>query len=280
MRTGQPIHSMFSHVTGFDLNQGLTLEADLDPKDQPYLYDHALRGIPVLPGVMGIEGFSVAAKHIGSVLASGKDGFEVDRLEDIHFLAAFKFYRKEPRRVTWVARAVRDSQGLVVTVTLESSRTLKTGTDEHMHHFSGKVFLKSPEKESHEANAKAPEWNGRYTVKAEDIYRLYFHGPAFQALVELCFQTAGIWEIGKTGTMALPRAIESLTIYRQSINGANIYAVVIPSASANGELHFDARVVDSYGRLYLDLKDYRTSPMPDAVEPSLLAPLQELMKDS
>ncbi len=314
LRTGQPIHSMLSSITGFDLNKGLTLEAELDPKTQPFLFDHTLNGTPVLPGVMGIEGFSVAAKHIGSVLASGKDGLEVSRLEDIRFLTAFKFYHNEPRRVTWVARAIRESQGLVVTVTLKSSRTLKTGSDEHIQHFSGRVILKRHETETQEAIAKVPEWNGNYTVKAEDIYRLYFHGPAFQVLegvqrsgakligkmnrnlpsilstehamlssptlVELCFQTAGIWEIGKTGTMALPSSIESLTLYRQSVNGACIYAEVKPTRSENGELHFDARVVDSKGRLYLELKDYRTSPMPDAVEPSLLAPLQELMKNS
>ncbi len=314
LRTGYPIHSMLSHVNGFDLNKGLTLEAELDPKTQPFLYDHTLNGTPVLPGVMGIEGFSVAAKHIGSVLASGKGGLEVNRLEDIRFLTAFKFYHNEPRRVTWVARAVRESQGLVVTVTLESSRTLKTGSDEYILHFSGKVILKRHETEVQEANAKVPEWNGNYTVKAEDIYRLYFHGPAFQVLegvqrsgtgligkmnrnlpsilstehtllstptlVELCFQTAGIWEIGKTGTMALPSSIECLTLHRQSVTGANIYAEVEPKTSRNGELHFDARVVDSKGRLYLELKDYRTTPMPDAVEPILLVPLQELMRDS
>jgi hypothetical protein len=99
-------------------------------------------------------------------------------------------------------------------------------------------------------------------------------------LVELCFQTAGIWEIGKTGVMALPRSIESLTLYRQNVNGATIYAEVKPFHSGNGELHFDARVVDSKGRLYLELKEYRTTPLPTKVEPNLLAPLQELMKDS
>ena len=225
-----------------------------------------LGGIPVLPGVMGIEGFSVAAKHIGSVLASGKDCFEIEKLEDIRFMTAFKFYHNDARRVTWIARAVRESSGLVVYVTLESSRALKTGGDEHSLHFSGKVYLKPVETEIREANSKAPNWNGHYTVKAEEIYRLYFHGPAFQVLegvqrsgdtvlgklnkelpaitslghsllstptlVELCFQTAGIWEIGKTGTMALPRSIHSLTLYRQSINGAAIYAEVRPVMSA------------------------------------------------
>jgi NAD(P)-dependent dehydrogenase (short-subunit alcohol dehydrogenase family) len=314
LRAGQPIHTMLSHITGFNLNKGLVLEADLDPKTQPFLYDHALRGIPVLPGVMGIEGFSVAAKHIGSVLASGKEGFEIEKLEDIRFMTAFKFYHNDARRVTWIARAVRESSGLVVYVTLESSRALKTGGDEHSLHFSGKVYLKPVETEIREANSKAPNWNGHYTVKAEEIYKLYFHGPAFQVLegvqrsgdtvlgklnkelpaitslghsllstptlVELCFQTAGIWEIGKTGTMALPRSIQSLTLYRQSINGAAIYAEVRPVMSASGELSFDARVVDSNGRLYLELKEYRTSPMSDKVEPALRAPLLELMKDS
>jgi len=98
--------------------------------------------------------------------------------------------------------------------------------------------------------------------------------------VELCFQTAGIWEIGKTGVMALPRSIQSLTLYRQNVNGAAIYAEVKPYRSGNGELHFDARVIDSKGRLYLELKEYTTTPLPVSVQPDLLAPLKELMKDS
>jgi hypothetical protein len=202
----------------------------------------------------------------------------------------------------------------VVYVTLESSRAIKTGRDQHMMHFSGKVYLKLHEPEAQEVSTDSPQWNGNYTVGAEDIYRLYFHGPAFQVLegvqrsgngvlgklnkklpaftseahallstptlVELCFQTAGIWEIGKTGVMALPRSIESLTLYRQNVNGAAIYAEVTPFLSRNGELHFDARVVDSKGRLYLELKEYRTTPLPVTVESNLLAPLKELMKDS
>ncbi|HTX89629.1 MAG TPA: SDR family oxidoreductase [Anaerolineales bacterium] len=314
LRAGKPIHTMLSHVADFDLNNGLNLEAELDPKEQPFLYDHSLNGIPVLPGVMGIEGFSIAAKHISSVLASGKAGFEVSKLEDIHFLAAFKFYRNEPRRVTWIVRAVREQAGLVVYVTLESTRALKTRADEHMRHFSGKVLLVPQQAEVKETLSKAPKWNGSYTVKSDDIYKLYFHGPAFQVLegvqrspdgllgklnkklpsitsqehelvstptlVELCFQTAGIWEIGKTGTLALPRSIESLTLYRQNVNGVAIYAEVKPVQTESGGLHFDARVVDAKGRLYLELKEYRTVPLGSSMEKDLLTPLQELVKDA
>jgi len=202
----------------------------------------------------------------------------------------------------------------VVNVSLESSRLMKSGIEKRMKHFSGKVHLKQPEPEAEKVSPNIPKWNASYTVRAEDIYHLYFHGPAFQVLegvqrsgesvlgklnkelpaftdgehdllstptlVELCFQTAGIWEIGKTGIMALPRSIESLTLYRQNVNGAAIYAEVKPVRSGNGELHFDARVVDSKGRLYLELKEYRTTPLPVTVESNLLAPLKELMKDS
>jgi NAD(P)-dependent dehydrogenase (short-subunit alcohol dehydrogenase family)/3-hydroxymyristoyl/3-hydroxydecanoyl-(acyl carrier protein) dehydratase len=311
LREGAPIHTMLSHITAYDLNQGLVLQADLDPQSQPFLRDHALNGVPVLPGVMGIEGFAAAAKHIASMLASNKGVFEVRRLEEIEFLAAFKFYRNEPRRVTWIARAVREDSGLVVYVTLESSRANKIRTIEHMKHFTGKVYLELKSAEQI-VTAQAPQWNGNYTVKAADIYRLYFHGPAFQVLegvqrsgqmvlgklhmdlpaitrdeqplvstptlVELCFQTAGIWEIGKTGTMALPRSIQSLRLYRQYENGHPIFAEVMPTETEDGRMQFDARVVDERGRVYLELKNYRTIPLPTSPKEELLQPMIEMVK--
>ena len=53
-----------------------------------------------------------------------------------------------------------------------------------------------------------PKWNGNYTVKAEDIYHLYFHGPAFQVLEGV--QRSGDILIGKLNKK-LP-AITSQTI--------------------------------------------------------------------
>jgi hypothetical protein len=274
-----------------------------------------MNGTPILPGVMGIEGFSIAARHIGSVLAGGRNkGLDVRRLEDIHFLSPFKFHKNKARRITWTARAVRENSGLVVYVTLESTRTQLGHTDERILHFTGKVFLEPKESPMREVKIEPPDWNGRYTVKADEIYRLYFHGPAFQVLeavqrsgdtllgklqkslpsitnqehdmlstptlVELCFQTAGIWEMGKTGTMALPRSIESLTLHRQHVNGHAVYAEVTPGQTENGELHFDARVVDARGHLYLELKNYRTIAIPDSVESALLTPFEELVRNA
>ena len=313
LRAGNPIHSMFSHLTSLDLHQGITLEATLDPQAQPFLKDHALNGTPVLPGVMGIEGFSVAAKHIASVLASSKAGFDVTRLEDIRFLTPFKFYRNEPRSITWRAQAVREESGLVVYVSLESDLTLVSQKVEHLLHFTGRVYLQPIEQQQQVILLQPPHWNGAQTVQAEDIYRLYFHGPAFQVLegvqrsgdlllgklnasrptllagtrgepsmpvlVELCFQTAGLWEAGKTGVMALPRSIESLKIYPHQVNGVPIFAEVSPIMQ-DGKLTFDARVVDAKGHLYLEMKNYRTSPLPYKADQQLITPLKVLVEES
>jgi len=311
---GGSIHVMLSRAVGLDLNQGILLEAELDPQDEPFLKDHALNGIPLLPGVMGIEGFSVAAKHVSSVLGSKKSGFEVDGLEDIHFLTPFKFYRGEARRITWKAQVVREAAGLVAHVCLESTLALSTRKKEVVQHFAGKVRLKPVEDTDPEVLVKPPEWNGAYTVSAEEIYRLYFHGPAFQVLegvqlggegdvvlgrlarnlppitgtkqamvtlpvlLELCLQTAGVWEVGSTGILALPQSIGNLNLYRLKPNDLAIYAEVRPGQDEDGNRHFDARVVDSNGRLYLDVHNYRTAPLPYSVEAELVKPLRALVQ--
>jgi hypothetical protein len=299
-------------VTGFDLQQGILLEAELDPQSEPFLKDHSMNGIPLLPGVMGIEGFSVAAKHVSSVLGSGKGGYEVTQLEDVSFLTPFKFYRGEPRRITWKAQVLRESNGLVAHVTLESDLALKTNRVEHKIHFSGKVHLE-PHRSQKKIMVTPPEWNGAYTVQAEEIYRLYFHGPAFQVLegvqisgntvlgklkshlppftsgglellstpvlVELCLQTAGIWEAGKTGTLCLPRSIGNICLYSTNLGGIPVYAEVTPVKDADGQISFDARVMDAKGHLLLELHNYRTSPLPYTVDDKILAPMQTLVAE-
>jgi hypothetical protein len=310
---GKPIHKMLSRLTGMDLDEGIILETELDPQVEPFLKDHAMDGTPILPGVMGIEGFSIAARHVASVLVSRKKKFVVTHLEDIQFLVPFKFYHGKPRRITWKAQVVREAAGLVARVTLESFITRPAKTKERMMHFSGRVYLQPQETLEVEATAEPPQWSGGYTLQAKDIYRLYFHGPAFQVLegvqrsgdhllgklqakraafstleqasmnvpilVELCLQTAGIWEIGKTGIMALPQSIQSLTLYSQKINGVPIFAEVVPVTGEDGRMAFDARVVDANGHLYLELNNYRTSPLPYSVDQDLLRPLKALVDE-
>jgi len=311
LRLGTPIHTMFSHLVGFNANTGIKLQAELDPEELSYLRDHAINGIPVLPGVIGIEGFSVASKHIATVLASSDPGFEVERLENIQFHAPFKFYGKKPRTIIWNAVTYRETGGLIARVSLESDTRRRNGSIDHMLHFNGVVYLSQNQPIS-EVVLIPPKWEKIKSVSSEEIYQLYFHGPSFQVLeaaqqsknsvlgmfnkklvgvpaddpglfttpllIELCFQTAGLWEAGATGILALPQSIGSLKIYKRPLNGVAIFAEVMPRKS-EGRLSFDARVVDAKGHVFLELTNYQTSPLPYPIENRLIEPMKILVSD-
>ena len=89
-------------------------------------------------------------------------------------------------------------------------------------------------------------------------------------LVELCFQTAGLWELAMQGRMGLPRQIREVSVFRPSsadeLNAASnrLYAVVSPDP-AQGT--FDAEVLDSEGNCYLRLNGYQTVTLADAIDP-------------
>jgi hypothetical protein len=83
-------------------------------------------------------------------------------------------------------------------------------------------------------------------------------------LIELCFQTAGLWEMATKGVMALPLAIGSVTTYSQpeAAEGGRLYALATP---VDDGAAFDAQVVDEAGNVYVDLKGYRTVQLPGSV---------------
>jgi hypothetical protein len=145
----------------------------------------------------------------------------------------------------------------------------------------------------------APGAQTGLTVEAADIYRLYFHGPAYQVvekawwdgnrmigllakdlpsnhyppnlptltaprLIELCFQTAGLWEIGTHARMGLPQHLDcvSSTPVPEPFD-ARLYAVVTPGP---GQGNFHAEVVDAEGNRYVHLTGYRTVATPNAVD--------------
>jgi len=314
LRAGDPTHVMLSSITGYDPNKGVTFEVTLDPNQEPFLHDHALNGTPLLPGVMGIEGFTVAAQHIASVLGSNdKTSLKVAELEDIRFLTPFKFYRNEPRHITWIALPERTRNGLRVSIRLESINPSRLVHDQPpMLHFTGNVYLTPAHQASQTLVAAPPKWNGRYTLPENEIYKLYFHGPAFQVLegvqkdkdgllgklstslppftsqpvwlgtnpilIELCLQTAGIYEIGKTGALSLPQSIHKVRFYRRETNGVPIFAQIQAVQTEDG-LQFNSRVIDEKGRIYLELLEYRTSTLPSQIEKPLLAPLERLLNE-
>jgi hypothetical protein len=94
---GPPAGPMTGRIVSLGLSDGYTIETTLDPNEQPFLFDHQIEGTPVLPGVMGIEAFAEAALCL-------LPEWHVEAIEDVNFLAPFKFYRNEPRAMRIEAR--------------------------------------------------------------------------------------------------------------------------------------------------------------------------------
>ncbi len=298
--------ALIGQLCNLDADGALVWGTELDPQQWAYLRDHALDGTPLMPGVMGIEGFAQVAAQ--AVMQGGPihQPLRVVAVQNVQFLAPLKFYRHEPRHLTWRVRVSPAPQGWHAHVSLESLRPAPTG-DQRMIHFVGQVVLEcgSP---TAAPTATPPAWNGGVAVSPESIYRIYFHGPAFQVLngvqqhgehvygrfnadlppliaptaltlpqlVELCLQTAGVWEIGRTGELALPAAIERLIVHRTDTNGEPIYAQVQPRMTDDHRFCFDAWVLDQKGRLYLELQGYRTARLSRVGDESLIAPLRQV----
>jgi hypothetical protein len=91
-------------------------------------------------------------------------------------------------------------------------------------------------------------------------------------LIELCFQTAGVLELGTSGRLALPARVGRLDLLREpgSSHGP-FFAWVTPRPAAQG---FDADVVDSEGNVLIQLRGYQTVALPIDIEQGLLAPFR------
>ncbi len=294
---------MVGEVVAMGVWRPLTVTTELDPTAQGFLDHHRIAGVPVLPGVMVVEAFAETA-------TLAVPGWRVQAVEDVAFLAPFKFYRDQPRQITVEATlSPGDADEIFADCRLIGSRVLANKTEpEVTTHFTGRVRM-APimDPPSAEATAAVPATANGAAVGSEAIYQVYFHGPTYQVLdrswrqdecqvgllaedlppnhepadlpletaprlLELCFQTAGVWELGTNGRMALPThltRVEALGSEREVSGRA--YAVVTPRPDGEG---FDAEVVDDAGRVHLRMEGYRTVALPVPVDVALLEPLQ------
>jgi len=291
---------MRGRVVSMGIHTGLAVESTLDPHEQPFLYDHKIGGTPVLPGVMGLEGFAEVTKTLFPE-------WRVSAIESVEFLAPFKFYRDEPRTLTWTAHFRTHGEDVLADCQLVGNRDIM-GRREAKTHFTASVRLSRAPAGDDRVEAPPPE--PTTTVTDGDIYQVYFHGPAYQVLdsawrddgivvgrmrsglpvdhqpaeipllieprlVELCFQTAGVWQIGTTGRMGLPQHIDRVELLRNldDVEG-QLHAVVTPK---DGGASFDAYVADEKGHLYVMLWGYRTAELPEDVDPNKRQPLRAAM---
>ena len=262
---------MIGAISGMGIYSGFSAQTTLDPAAQPFLHDHRIDGTPVLPGVMGIEAFAALA-------GLAVPGMRVAAVEQVDFIAPLKFYRDEPRTITVTAVIRPDGADLVADCTLSASRVLAGEQAPRVTtHFTGQVRLTSAavEHTAEQERAEAPGAHEAAAVTQDDIYHVFFHGPAYQVvreawhsgadavarlarhmpagntpetghtateprLAEACFQTAGLWEIGHAGHLALPAHADLVSMAHQPVPEAELFAVAHPGADGS----FDCQVLD------------------------------------
>ena len=94
-------------------------------------------------------------------------------------------------------------------------------------------------------------------------------------LIELCFQTAGLWEIAVQHRMGLPRHVDQVSFYRTPASSAGPLFAVVTAHPAEGS--FDADVVDGAGTRYLHVSGYRTVVFRENVDARVFTPAQAVL---
>ncbi|HVI94916.1 MAG TPA: polyketide synthase dehydratase domain-containing protein, partial [Anaeromyxobacter sp.] len=291
--------AMVGEVTGAPLYGGLIVETRLDPGEQPFLFDHQIDGVPVLPGVMGAEAFA----EVASALCPDRI---VAGLRDVEFLRPFKFHRMNPATLH-LAAVGRPGADDAVLVEVRLSSVLQPKPDappQERLHFRASVVL---ERAALSGKPVVFEPPAEVTVDDGAIYRVYFHGPAYRVLagvrledgeaigvmrhelppnardadaeelvsprlVELCFQTAGMVDIAERSVLGLPAALGSLRVY-PAPEADRLFARVRRREDDDG---FDAEVVDAEGNVHVELSGYRTVALPGPTAlPELSRPVAE-----
>jgi NADP-dependent 3-hydroxy acid dehydrogenase YdfG len=289
---------MIGEVARAGVHDGLVVRTTLDPTAVPFLDHHRIDGTPVLPGVMGMEAFAEAAWLLAPDL-------HVAAVENVDFRAPLKFYRDEPRTVTITALLRPDGDDLVAECSLTAERSVPGANQpQRTVHFTGSIRL----------TAEPPALGGGElgpgddapALTPEQVYRLYFHGPAYQVvasawkhadgaaarlaaelprqtdqptligprLVELCFQTVGLFEAGTEGVLALPMHVDAVRLNGRPEERAGLVAAARP----DGHGGFDCAVRDHDGALVLRLDGYRTVRLPDPPPDDVVAPMRAVMR--
>ena len=291
---------MVGEVVRASVHDGLVLQTTLDPATRPFLDHHRIDGTPVLPGVMGMETFAEAARLLVPDL-------HIAAIENVDFWAPLKFYRDEPRRVTVAALLHPDGDDLVAECRLSAVRTLPGAGQQRTVHFTGSVRLTAnpPALADSHVDSGADSGGEVPALTPEQVYRLYFHGPAYQVvgsawkrdggaaarfaadlppqtdepvligprLVELCFQTVGLFEAGTDGVLALPLHVDAVHLNGEPTERAGLVATARP----DGHGGFICVVRDNEGRLVLRVDGYRTVPLPEPPPANIVAPIRSVM---
>ncbi|OGS28760.1 MAG: hypothetical protein A2218_11375 [Elusimicrobia bacterium RIFOXYA2_FULL_53_38] len=269
--------------------KGLEFEAskELSIEKDPYLADHAINGTPYLPGVMGIETFAEAAAAIS--------GERPRAIKDLRFTVPVKLLRGKPMNTIIRANASRGGYDLRLESDFVNAKGVKLGSTKT--HFSARFEPGTPKSAWGELEKPELPKHAKYKITAEEIYKIYFHGPSFRVLdgilsiekdavlgvfkkpsaalwrvkapglllhplvLEAMFQTCGWRDIHFDRKMMLPDAVGQAMVYDNNPDPDRLYTyAVYKGTTEDGKTRYDAYAFDSEMNPVAELKDYLGIP--------------------
>ncbi len=203
---------------------------ELTKAGDPWIMDHAIDGVPVLPGVIGLELMAGTAQDL-------MPGQPFTGARNVQFSAPVKLHKDQPTTLIVEAEPGRDGEARC---RLVSERVLRTGRTRRTEHFSATLCFAPTAAVDSLPSAFLPDEE----VQPEGIYRRFFHGPRFQVLtgvfgaaqdgliaegkvrhadiatpmltaplvLEAAFQAAGLHRMMVAHQMGLPLEIEELQL--------------------------------------------------------------------
>jgi enediyne polyketide synthase len=272
----------------------LVAESTVSVATDPYLADHQLGGVPLLPAVFGLEAMAQAAAAAG--------GREVRGFADVELLRPITV-PPDGRRTLRVAALARDASRVDVVL-----RSDQTGFD--ADHFRATCLFEPPEV----STPGAPSSQESVELEQELYGRLLFHGPSFRRVrryrelrARRCVAEVGVAQdarwfsaylpqtlvLGDPGARdafihaaqaciphrrVLPLSIERVALLRRPQGPVTVVAVERESTADT--LVYDLTVFDASGRACeawqgLTLRAVEPLAPPEAWRPELFVPYLE-----
>lgn len=249
----------------------LIMSLHLDPC-RSYLDHHRVEGVPLLGNVMAIESMATAAAALTA--AAGKLHIQCVQGRVACFVPT-------PRTISIGAERKGDRIGCRV-------YDVKEGDEEV--YFTAEISFGAFDAPP----AFVPNRSDK-VVSGEEVYRLYFHGPSFRVVesawlegevmfakmnrtlpavfckgvpvampraIELCLQTAGLYEIAISGRMRIPERIGGIVLYEQT----DEYSAELTAAARPGQNGMDITLFDNAGTVHMEVSDYLTADFPVPVD--------------
>ena len=280
----------------------LRVRFDLDPR-QPYLDDHRPGGDPLFGTVMQLE----AMTGVSMALAPGLPLRRFEAVENHRPLILRKGV--EPRAFA-SARVIAQS---LSEVTLQCSIASMPPSGPPVTHCQGRVVLGVDALPHLPRGTPAHAAHAGREVKADDIYALFFHGPAYRViaaaswdghrlkcrlaerlppiflppllsgaaaprLIEFALQSAGLFEIARNRRMMIPHSIERIERYGNADvdDRQPLWALARPSeGSGHASPALDISVVDTHGHMHLLVSGYRALPLSFDIDSEKVAQLHD-----